>query len=683
VVDDLFALALEHSPESVSIYGLDGTVIYMNRVTERIMGVSFADLKGKRLFELYPDAIETAFGKAFTEAARGDEPADFTHYYPLFDGWYANHVVRIGDRVHVYARDVTADVRRQRRLDTLAEVERERRDAERRATARLQNLLALTARLAAARSPEELIRELVDGGRAAMDSMATTLWQLTADGRNAQLVRASGTLTWQLSLGDMLPLEEAGPVATCLRTGEAVWVVGAADRAARYPNLDSSPPPDRPIPDAIAVVPLSTDGVKSCLGFSFVDALRLTSDDRTYLEILASNGAEALRRAFALEELRASATSALRARTEAESANRAKDEFLAMLGHELRNPLAPLVTALELMRMRGDDKFERERAVIGRQVQHLSRLVDDLLDVSRITRGKIELRRERITLFDVINKAVEQTSPLFDERRHHLAVNVPSDLLIHGDATRLAQVFGNLLSNAAKYTPRGGRVEVTARGLPGELVCVTVRDDGIGIPPSILPHVFDLFVQAPQSSERPAGGLGLGLTIVRSLVELHSGTVSVASEGPGRGTEFTVVLPSAITPALATGAPSALPDIKSLAARRVLVVDDNEDAAMMLADMLDAYGHEIRTAFDGPSALRIADEFHPEVAVLDIGLPVMDGYELAQRLRATPELAEVRLIAVTGYGQESDRRRSLEAGFQAHLAKPVQIDELVQLVEHG
>ncbi len=966
MVDDLFALALDRSPESVSIYGLDGSVLYMNPVTERIMGVRFADLKGKRLFEMYPDAIETAFGKAFHEAAAGGRPADFTHYYPGFDGWYANHVERVGERVHVYARDVTAEVRRERRIDTVAristmltrtdldmratafaaaeivaevfaadctiamltdngetleaiarasndaavlellatvdrwparlgntgdalrtrkpvlstreqvtgqddarvhgvlsqyrptsvvvaplllddvvigvinatrraapafseddryllgqiapsialyvsnaarraeanvlrsrlttmadalpalaafidkeeryqyvnagyerwfggprtrwigsslremmgagystiepyvrgvlagtpqrfrerieypsgtrhvdasyvpirddkgvidgfavlvndissevrvaEIERDRRDAERHATTRLQNMLSLTARLASARGPEDLIRELVDGGRVAMDSLATTMWQLTPDGQGAQLMRASGTLTWQLTVGETLPLEDAGPVAACLRTGEAVWVVGAADRAARFPSLANKPPGARPVPDAIAVVPLSTDGVRMCLGFSFVDAQRLTADDRTYLEILASNGAEALRRANALEELRTSAETAQRARAEAESANRAKDEFLAMLGHELRNPLAPLVTALELMRMRGDDKLERERAVIGRQVQHLARLVDDLLDVSRITRGKIDLRRERLALVDVINKAVEQASPLLDERRHHLAVNVPSDLLIDGDATRLAQVFGNLLSNAAKYTPRGGRVQVTARPLPDDRVCVTVRDDGIGIPPSILPHVFDLFVQAPQSSERPAGGLGLGLTIVRSLVELHSGTVSVASDGPGRGTEFTVVLPAAMTPVVMAEGPTSTRDAKSAAALRILVVDDNEDAAMMLADMLDAYGHDIRTAFDGPSALRIADEFRPEVAVLDIGLPVMDGYELAQRLRATPELSAVRLIAVTGYGQESDRRRSLEAGFQAHLAKPVQIDQLVQLVERG
>jgi PAS domain S-box-containing protein len=370
------------------------------------------------------------------------------------------------------------------------------------------------------------------------------------------------------------------------------------------------------------------------------------------------------------------------ARGDAESANRAKDEFMAMLGHELRNPLAPIVTALDLMQLRAPGQLERERAVIGRQVHHLSRLVDDLLDVSRITRGKVELHRERLALAAIVAKAIEQTSPLLEQKNHRLVVDVPFDLAVVGDPLRLGQIVGNLVGNAAKYTPEGGLVEVTAHADEGRVLLV-VRDNGIGIAPDILPHVFDMFVQAPQSSSRPAGGLGLGLTIVKSLVEMHGGTVTVTSDGAGKGSTFSVSLPAASERIAVVEPPPAMQISRTLSPRRILVVDDNEDAAMLLASVLEAHGHEVRTAFDGPSALRLISEFSPEVAVLDIGLPVMDGYELAERLLSSPALAQLRLIAVSGYGQESDRARAHAAGFQAHLAKPVPIETLVRLVDEA
>ncbi|PTL82795.1 ATP-binding protein [Vitiosangium sp. GDMCC 1.1324] len=373
------------------------------------------------------------------------------------------------------------------------------------------------------------------------------------------------------------------------------------------------------------------------------------------------------------------------ARREAESANRAKDEFLAMLGHELRNPLAPILTALQLMRLRGSDATERERTIIERQVKHLVRLVDDLLDVSRVTRGKIELKREKLELAEVVAKAIEQTSPLLEQRRHELTVDVPRNgLRLDADPTRLAQAFSNLLTNAAKYTEPGGRISVVASREGSEAV-IKVRDNGTGISPEILPRVFDLFVQEGQSLDRSQGGLGLGLAIVRSMVTLHGGQVSAHSEGKGRGSEFTVRLPMVeAEPLQATAGPPPLepkPPVSGSAPTRVLVVDDNQDAADILAESLELLGCETRIAYDGPSALKIAPTFQPDVALLDIGLPVMDGYELARLLRQQLSSPALRLVAVTGYGQASDRQRSKEAGFDAHLVKPLDFDVLNALIE--
>jgi PAS domain S-box-containing protein len=369
-------------------------------------------------------------------------------------------------------------------------------------------------------------------------------------------------------------------------------------------------------------------------------------------------------------------------RQAAEAANRAKDEFLAMLGHELRNPLSPILTALQLMKLRGGDGNERERTVIERQVNHLTRLVDDLLDVSRIAQGKVELRSEVVELSEVVAKAVEQASPLLEERRHRLVLDVPPEgLLVEGDPTRLAQIVSNLLSNAAKYTDAGGVVSVRARNIEGDIV-LEVSDTGIGIAPETLPRIFDLFVQERQGSDRAQGGLGLGLAIVRSLVERHGGRVSARSDGYGRGSAFTVWLPAARVAASQVDVreTALAPVVGGAASRRILVVDDNEDGALMLAHFFSASGHETRVAYDAPGALETARSFLPEVAFLDIGLPVMNGYELAERLRELPGLEQITLVALTGYGQESDRVRSRAAGFHHHLVKPVDLDALGRLL---
>jgi PAS domain S-box-containing protein len=373
-------------------------------------------------------------------------------------------------------------------------------------------------------------------------------------------------------------------------------------------------------------------------------------------------------------------------RVAAEGANRAKDEFLAMLGHELRNPLSPILTALQLMKLRGEPGSERERTIIERQVNHLTRLVDDLLDVSRIARGRVELKTEIIELSEVVAKAIEMASPLLEQRNHILKVDVRRHgLKIEADATRLSQVISNLLTNAAKYTPPNGVVSVTASRVADEVV-LSVRDTGIGISAENLPRVFDLFVQERQALDRSQGGLGIGLTIVRSLVERHGGSVSARSDGPGKGSEFIIRLPIEGRAGAGADTPGAVatenaPQATGGSAIRILIVDDNEDGAEMLAYVLTGKGYETRVAHDAPTALRVAAEFLPNVAFLDLGLPVMDGYELAAHLRRLPGLADLRLIAVTGYGQESDRRRTSEAGFHGHLVKPVDIGALEEAVK--
>jgi signal transduction histidine kinase/ActR/RegA family two-component response regulator len=370
------------------------------------------------------------------------------------------------------------------------------------------------------------------------------------------------------------------------------------------------------------------------------------------------------------------------ARERAESASRAKDEFLAILGHELRNPLAPIVTALDMIRFDPPKGFERELTIIDRQVTHLARLVDDLLDVSRIAQGKIELKRERIQLAEIVARAVEMTSPLLEQKRHHFNASVPDDLFLMGDATRVAQVLANLIMNSAKYTAPGGRIDVVA-ARQEEQIEIRVRDDGIGMTSDMLPRIFNLFAQERQEADRAPGGLGLGLSIVRSLVTLHGGTVEAHSDGLGKGSELVVRLPALKKedePAEALVVRPSRPPPASGRAPRILVVDDNEDAAELLAYALSGRGYSTRIAHDGPQALVVAGDFSPDVAVLDIGLPVMDGYELAHRLRASPGVRKVRLVALTGYGQAEDARRAREAGFEEHLVKPVDFKRLDALV---
>jgi signal transduction histidine kinase/DNA-binding response OmpR family regulator len=368
---------------------------------------------------------------------------------------------------------------------------------------------------------------------------------------------------------------------------------------------------------------------------------------------------------------------------EIQDGDRRKDEFLAMLGHELRNPLAAIANALEYAHVAADDPaaFQRSREILARQVQMMARLVDDLLDVSRITRGKIELRKEIVDLQSAVSRATATVEPLVAARQHDLTVSMPDrPIRLVADPARLEQVLANLLNNAAKYTDPGGRIRLEVE-CNDETVAVHVRDTGVGIAPHLLPRVFELFMQGDRSLDRAQGGLGIGLTLVRSLVELHGGQVEVFSEGLGQGSDFVVRLPLAALP-------NAPPDGRSLAqdgapacqSRKVLLIDDNVDLTATMSALLRLGGHDVVVCGDGPSGLEAAVEFGPELILVDIGLPGMNGYEVANRLRSMPQFDGALLVAVTGYGQADDRRRAHEAGFDHHLVKPVFFDALQQLL---
>ena len=366
---------------------------------------------------------------------------------------------------------------------------------------------------------------------------------------------------------------------------------------------------------------------------------------------------------------------------ELSAAHRRKDEFLATLAHELRNPLAPIRNGLQLMKLAGGQAatVEQARSMMERQLTQMVRLVDDLVDVSRISRDKVELKREQVELAAVVNSAVETSRPLVEQMGHQLTVTLPDQpVVVDADLTRLAQVFLNLLNNAAKYSDRGGNIQLIVER-QGSDVVVTVKDTGIGIDADQLPRIFEMFMQVDRSLEKSQGGLGIGLTLVKRLVEMHGGRVEAKSEGPGKGSEFVVRLPVVIEPSKARqSGDEAEQLVKS--SQRILVVDDNRDGADSLSEMLKIMGNDTRTAYDGQEGVDVAGAFRPDVLLLDIGLPKLNGYEACRRIREQPWGKDVVLIAVTGWGQDDDRRRSQEAGFDHHMVKPVDPQALIKML---
>ncbi|HVS66512.1 MAG TPA: MEDS domain-containing protein [Thermoanaerobaculia bacterium] len=540
----------------------------------------------------------------------------------------------------------------------LAEL-RQRSRVARRAADQLSRLQSVTACLSELTSSPDISRAV---GREVRRAVSADVALLALAGDDGESLGG-------FEPGRSPPREEPGLHRTAMeafRSGKPQWRQWRPAERAEAAEADRY--------RTMACLPVdSPDRRLGALAFGWLRNREIRPAERALLQDVAGQVAVALDRARLYRDARA-------AREKAEQASRAKDEFLAMLGHELRNPLGPIVTTLELMRMRDANALDRERAVIERQVDHLLRLVEDLLDVSRITSGRIELTHARVEISEVVARAIDDVGPLLDQRRHRLIVDVPpKGLVVDGDAGRLAQVVANLLSNAAKFTPGTGTLEVSATSAEGEVV-LRVLDDGVGISPELLPTVFESFVQGPVSRARSEGGLGLGLAIVRSLVELHDGSVSASSNGRGQGAEFVVRLP--LAPPLEESQSVARATTFDALGQglHVLVVDDNVDAAASLGELLDTMGCKTSLAHDGPSALLAAQEHEPALVLLDIGLPVMDGYEVATRLRDLEGVEDARIVAVTGYGQPGDRDRSKAAGFDDHLVKPLSPDHLRSLV---
>jgi PAS domain S-box-containing protein len=502
---------------------------------------------------------------------------------------------------------------------------------------------------------------------------------LDADGSVRRLALTHSTpLNVQLlrDLDERFPArsEEPWGMRKVLNTGETDWVANITDDMLRRRAQNE---------EHVALL--------RSLGLTSFISVPLKSRSRV-LGAITFVAAES-RRSYSADDMRAAEDLAHRAVIAIENTNlvatlreadRRKDEFLAMLAHELRNPLAPIRNAVEIFRAKGLETSELRWGadVIDRQVHQMTRLVDDLLDVSRITRGKIALRTERVDLGTVIQTAIEGSRPVLNKWGHQLSVSFPAEpVYLDGDATRLSQIIANLLNNAAKYTDIGGRISLKVE-TTAEHAVVSVKDNGIGIPPDALPQIFDLFAQVNQALERSEGGLGIGLTLVRRLVELHGGTVEALSDGPGKGSEFVVRLP---LPAPVANANSTVEDAsdREVPPRRILIVDDNHDACDSLAMLLRMFGHEVETAHDGIAAVHAAQEFHPEVILLDIGLPKLNGFDAARRIRAQRGGSRMVLVALTGWGQEEDRRNSREAGFDHHMTKPVEFRELQRLLRDG
>ncbi len=490
----------------------------------------------------------------------------------------------------------------------------------------------------------------------------------------AWVAPSGGGLSHALSLtsGEALPAPLFDLIERVLETGESEFHPDCTEMPRHgRPSGTSVPGTAGLEPQTTIVVPLRARGrilgtiavARFDLGRRFVPA------DLTLVEDLAD------RSAFAIDNARLY--------RDIQENDRRKNEFLAMLAHELRNPLAPIRNAVQILRMLDlkDAELLWANDIISRQVEQMVRLVDDLLDISRITGGKIQLRKEPIDVASAVIRAVETSRPLIDARRHELSVILPDhSLRVIGDVVRLSQVLGNLLNNAAKYTKEGGKISLQV-SREGEEAVFSIRDNGIGISAEMLSSIFDLFTQLDRSLDRSQGGLGIGLTLVRQLVEMHGGTVQASSEGEDKGSEFCIRLP-----ALPEVAPSAAPheiapeESRQGNPRRILIVDDNPDVANSLARLLRMRNHEVRTAEDGHAALAEIPNFHPETVLLDIGLPGMDGYEVAQAIRKHPKGSSLVLVALTGYGQDEDRRRSQEAGFDHHLVKPVEIHSLLALI---
>ncbi len=653
----LYEAVLSSTPDLAYVWGLDHRFLYANEGLLRMWGKSWDEAIGRNCLELGYEPWHAAMHdreieqvRATKAPVRGEVPFAGTLGRRIYD-YILVPVLGADGEVEAVA-GITRDV-----TDRKASEEGLRKQTE-----RMRLLWEAASVLLTTDEPDAMMRGLFDriAGHFGLDTYF-----------NYMVDESGGCLRLESCLG--VPPETAAAIRR-LEFGQAVCgAVALGRRPITATGIQQSDDPRVQLVKgfgirAYACNPLlAGDHLLGTLSFASRTRDTFDADELEFLHTICHYVTMAYERLRLVRELRA--------------ADRKKDDFIALLAHELRNPLAPIRNGLQVMRLgAGDpDVVAKARAMMDRQLGHMVRLIDDLLDVSRINRNKMELRRARVTLAEAVDVAVETARPALDAAGHELTVALPAaPVPLDADLTRLAQVFANLLTNSAKYTPRGGRVWLSAEAAGGRVVAA-VRDTGIGIPPEALPAVFDMFSQVDRSFERSGGGLGIGLALVKGLVEMHGGTVAAASEGDGRGSTFTVTLPvaddhSAQAPGGAGGRAAAG------AGRRVLVADDNRDGAESLAEVLRLQGHEVRTAHDGAAAVAAAEAFRPEVILMDIGMPRLNGLDATRQIREQPWGSGVVIVALTGWGQNGDRERSRAAGCDAHLVKPVGLPDLERLL---
>ncbi len=620
----------------------DWRFVFVNDKAAEIAGMTKDGMLGKICWEVFPDSVGSHFQFELQRAMEQQTAVRFEGYHSRLNGWLENRVYPHPQGLAMLSADVTARKRSEDALRFLAEA---------------------GTLFAGSFEYSETFESLVSLAVPRLsDWCAVDLVEEDGPIRRLAVARTEpGLVQLDASLESV--------AAWVAETGQLLWFSSPEDTAG------GTPLPGLRVPEVLSLISVPLRPRSRTLGVltfaSMQPGRHYNLDDLELVQGLAHSAALALDNSLLFQRV--------------VEEDRRKDEFLAMMAHELRNPLAPIVNMVEMLRLRGDDPDARRRAteMVGRQARHMARLLDDLLDVSRITYGKIGLRKERIELCDVVRRAVDGARPLLESRDHRVTLSLPPEAVwLDADPARLEQVLANLLNNAAKFTPPGGRIGVEVAVEEREAV-LRVRDDGPGIPPELRSRIFEPFVQEDRSLDRPYGGLGIGLTLVRTLVSLHGGGVEAHSEGPGLGSEFVIRLPllpleAVPSPATASGAREA-----ATAQAKILVVEDNPDAAQALSELLELWGYEVAVAVDGMTALRVVESFRPDVVLMDIGLPGMDGYELARRLRERPDLEGAHFIALTGYGQEADRRRSAEAGFDDHLTKPADPGVLRELLANA
>jgi PAS domain S-box-containing protein len=675
--EERFRSLMEQAPFSIQVFSPDGRTIRVNRAWEELWGVRFEQIEGYNILDdrqleakgvlhfvrqgfggraARIPAIEYNPNETIPDITQQDDPRRWLSavIYPLKDGdGNVREVVLIHE-----------DISGQKKAEEGLRQSRAQLSAE---LSTMSQLHELSTRLLACHDLPAALHEVLD---AAIDLLGAAFGniQLHEPKTGTLLIAAQrGFEKDFLSHFQAVRTDDEAACGRAMRSGKRVIIEDVQTDAAYEPHREAAAAAGF---QAVQSTPLrSRKGeLLGMLSTHFRRPHRPPERDLRVLDLYARQAADFIERLQIEEALR--------------EADRRKDEFLATLAHELRNPLAPIRNSLEVLKMPRVDAAmaQRSREMIERQVHQLVRLVDDLLDVSRVTRGKIDLRREQVELATVVARAVETAQPLIEMQGHELEISVPPEsLLVEADPVRLAQVVGNLLTNAAKYTEPSGRIRLTARR-DGGLAALSVLDNGIGIAPDMLPHVFDLFVQADYASTKAQGGLGIGLTLVRNLVELHGGVVEARSRGLGEGSEFIVKLPLTSRSGPDRGERACVGEDAPALGLRLLVVDDNGDAAASLSTLLQLQGHEVRIADNGPIALEIAAAFRPDMLFLDLGMPGMDGYEVARRVRKTPGLETTPITALTGWGQIEDRRRTAEAGFNHHLVKPPDLLTLTNLL---